>query len=657
MRADLYLYNEATAWVVAAEDLAGHAPGKLTSSEEAWEKGMREGAFLPIHLVQDDSQIIRVVIDEPLHPQEEEEWVGVVESALNLRCGRVVLAAGTPYLDDPDDEWLSENHAIHTFDLPPGKYRVRIYTHLPGTNGDYGLGLEEGELTKYWKSTRPGEPIPTWISYFDDDMFEEEEGDESPPCIGFLVHLERFDGPISMPKLDEGYPEIDAGKRRPTLCPRGITAGPEILGYTDREEGDSEPIEPYPAGELASTLRMEPLEGGPVSVPCRDMRWPFCLAWMCSDGATPEIRVRYPGAIPPIDFPTPPNVAIEEGESFRQFGFGESGMKWAHWNDIKQLCLSLGSTPDESRIELDVVCPDDEDDEPTPGPGWHRYSGMVKDGLWHIDSAYPRIDAATLRRAFELIGQAADREPYTVGEQEAAEVLERAKKDFLLRESKITYSNGILSVEDPDLHVFLGIKIFAVRFDDVWEMEDEDDEVEVWDQAMNALTAAFAAPTTGEVVLEGQSGTFKVGDLGSFKIAATLIPEIDGEMRSLGFVRFADLVHSRFGDVIMRAYIGTCGDRYGIIYLGMFGQMGVDFYSLFGDGTSLTTSTITKQADEPEKGIYRTPTEATQYAEINKLHSERLVTMRQEHGGTVPTLGAAKALAAMIDEFIVRSGA
>ena len=66
-RADLSVYNEATGFMITSKGLCAQDFSEVDSEDEAWPEAVEDGIFLPFELVQDDSFIIRVVLDEPLN--------------------------------------------------------------------------------------------------------------------------------------------------------------------------------------------------------------------------------------------------------------------------------------------------------------------------------------------------------------------------------------------------------------------------------------------------------------------------------------------------------------------------------------------------------------------------------------------------------------
>jgi len=71
IRRDVYVYNDATGFLITSQGVGGR---EIEPDDEAWTAAVRAGDLLPIELVQDDSFLIRVVAGGELTPQEAGEW-------------------------------------------------------------------------------------------------------------------------------------------------------------------------------------------------------------------------------------------------------------------------------------------------------------------------------------------------------------------------------------------------------------------------------------------------------------------------------------------------------------------------------------------------------------------------------------------------------
>lgn len=244
-RVDLEVYNEATGFMIASAGLHGQDFSGVDSEDQEWLQAIKDGVFLPFTLVQDDPFTIRVVVDEPLSPREQDEWVGHSRHKLRVPDGRLVVIGGGPeYLWGEDMEEFTR-----FLDVPPGDYLAELYTYYQGINGSYCLnraGPSE-PIGGYFRRTRPGEAFPLWLHNecaddpeADPGHEEEWQGKESdyeteqPPYVGFLLRLSSPGEAPELPPMEDGWFEIGVGARRPARCPMGVLA--DHLVPQDEEE-------------------------------------------------------------------------------------------------------------------------------------------------------------------------------------------------------------------------------------------------------------------------------------------------------------------------------------------------------------------------------------------------------------------------------------
>jgi hypothetical protein len=92
---------------------------------------------------------------------------------------------------------------------------------------------------------------------------------------------------------------------------------------------------------------------------------------------------------------------------------------------------------------------------------------------------------------------------------------------------------------------------------------------------------------------------------------------------------------------------------YAVIISGI--KNGVDFYTTFADGTSLTTTNMdvaTRQMKS--KKIYRYSYPDIEVANLLRKHQNHLTELMQTHGKPNPVKADLKAIALTIDEYLVR---
>src|SRR5262249_46652661 len=133
----------------------------VESEDKEWRQAIKDGVFLPFELVQDDPFIMRVVLDEPLNGQEQDEWVAVTRHKLRIPDGRLVVIGGGPeYLWYKDMEDF-----IRFLDVPAGDYLAEVYSYYHGVNGSFCLDKVKPRepIGTYFRRTRPGQPFPLWL--------------------------------------------------------------------------------------------------------------------------------------------------------------------------------------------------------------------------------------------------------------------------------------------------------------------------------------------------------------------------------------------------------------------------------------------------------------------------------------------------------------
>jgi hypothetical protein len=228
-------------------------------------------------LVEDDSFVVRVVVDEPLTEQEQQEWIARVRWPLTLPDGKLFLAAAF------NSDWLRylvEREHKAPVQVPPGDYLAEVLTYFPTGNAmemrdlwvegappgswaerytarligsDDGLGTPAGPpLGAWFRRDHPGRPFPSWAAshlqwYPENDPGHEQDWragaaairdgrlkvePEPSNWVGVLVHLLRRDAGVelSTPKPDGWFPP-DEGLRWLERCPLGLPTAVEEGRY------------------------------------------------------------------------------------------------------------------------------------------------------------------------------------------------------------------------------------------------------------------------------------------------------------------------------------------------------------------------------------------------------------------------------------------
>ncbi|MBZ0288871.1 MAG: hypothetical protein K8I30_14740 [Anaerolineae bacterium] len=207
----------------------------------------RDGFFMSPELYQDDSFIVRVVLDD-LTQQESTEWVARARGRLNLTDGELIVCSaydwyGFRHWDTnlyPRMRQAEPGSAYQTttyIRINPGLYRATIYNYLPDDLSDSGMHDPDQDRyaspidarIAYFQQTRPGEPLPPWLSDDGSDQF----------YIDFVLHLEPVDQ-VTFDSLPLTDPHTDFGWefRRPDKCPLGIVA--DTQDFVDADDYDKD---------------------------------------------------------------------------------------------------------------------------------------------------------------------------------------------------------------------------------------------------------------------------------------------------------------------------------------------------------------------------------------------------------------------------------
>jgi hypothetical protein len=456
-RRDIELVNDATVWLLTSAGLNGRPPGGMEPGQKRWKEAVADGTLLPMSLYQDEPLLVRVVVGAPLAPQEEAEWVARLTWKLAIPDGKLVLCGGPGYPEDGE-----QDDFVRVLDVPPGTWRVDVYTHMPSPNGGPALakaGVKGRGLLRYWKETRGEDaPAPAWL-YAQADVTSPEEKareaeaerrkaeenkswrtwapdpqaleDEGPPLVGVLVHLTPLKGAEALepPRLKEGWASFGE-VRKPARCPEGIVA--TAVEGLDEEATSAEGLAVQV--DVAARVRgyaLAPLEGGPLLLPVADAAQLYLAANLCHDLVVAQLRVDLRGRPfaadwPPVSSgilvtPTPEGFVVDL-EAAR---LPKANVRRVYW-----LGPLLARLPDGARLELSTA----ENMDPTAArsmkSGVHRFRGEVRGGTWHVGEAFPAVGAAALR---ELLALAQDVErvgPLSFrSERERRSVLKNLERD------------------------------------------------------------------------------------------------------------------------------------------------------------------------------------------------------------------------------------
>jgi hypothetical protein len=671
-RRDIAVYNEACAFYLTSENLAGVAPSEELLDEP--EKWIRDGIFLPVELMQDDPFLCRVVVGR-LRDDERQEWVGKLQWKLRIPDGVLVVAAGCEYVMgefDPEDDYWDE--FVHFIEVPPGDYKVTVYMYLPGINGEWVLecaGRDE-QLGTWFRRSRPGQEMPPWLAFqaasdYDTDPGHEEEWQEADfdalheaaeqnQCLGFLFHLEplaAWDELTQMPALDHGLFHATE-VQKPELFPLGIP-GDEIVDPA-KERADSYVPPPLVAVDVWSKLKdvdLTLVEGGPVALAAELLWQVHRLAMYCNDNVDGGLSITFPqGSTPTVEWSTDEDIVVSQTGQTIRIGFPETGERWLLARGLRDLGAQLAAAPDGTQIEALFI--DDEGSE----LGRQRYRGCVREGIWYIDHTAPQVSGQRLGEALSLVQAAREENGIQArSEEEADDIIETVRKDPMFELVVVNRVELKLIPTESYAYDELAAAFFRVRFADVWpckgpEQVERRRLFEAGKRVAASVTShVYELAKEDEVVFVGSFTRFFQANISVVDDQA--LAEIDEVFQELELTHLGDLVAEQFGGIILRAYAHVRLPVYVSTMLGV-GGIATDLYTVFDDGASQTTTTTIGQRDDPSKKTYKACQPEAEPAELLVLHQQLLDQHQQQGRAAQPIEATIAGFAAAVDEFLVR---
>ena len=476
MRHDVRVPNESDGFVFTSAAFRGRG---ISPGDAAWTSAAAAGDILPLVVQSEDAAVVRVVVNEPLTADEQREWVGVLRGGLRVPDSQLALCGGIAYVIEPA-EWALE--FVRTVEIPAGSYRATLYSYASAPNGR-GCVEQSGTdepLGTWFRRTRPGQEMPTWLHNLcvNDPNLDPKNRVKwkraklrgGAPAIDFLLHLEPAPTTPANAVTNDGF--LEAGEcRQPDPCPLGIAA----VGIVDEDEpAEAEPA-PTPAPTVsaqAAVGQLQPVDGGPVSVPVAKLARVARIGWMCQPYTHPTVRVTFPGKAPrleDIEDATLKRKGAELVVTFDDTGQPSSALEplIALGNQLTAVANGVIIELESRRLRAD-------------GPlGAHRYRGTVHDGTWQIETAAPRVNATTLTEALAL-GEALEggRKLVARDEAEADRIETRVRRvlaDYFGSNTlQRTGAELALKRRDPTLFAHVVARVFWMRYTDVWPLQDED---------------------------------------------------------------------------------------------------------------------------------------------------------------------------------------
>ena len=522
MRKDVYVSNDSGGMSILSRSVL----------ERVIDDGREnDGAFVRAHeailgsLVGDDSFIARVVVDEPLHPEERDEWIAHYRWALKVPCGKLLVSGGF----DPDvlGQWLEEgaHEGVRAVDVPAGHYLVDVYTYLHSMNGRVILEQEWDEKLGAWfRRDHAGRAFPSWVAgelslFHEEDPGHEAEWErlaasvengsldvETDPLdwVGFLIHLQPFDASAALTEPEDGdWFGAGQGLRRPKTFPLGVSSAEakdpeyrsalsELVGEKDEDGGGGSPSRGMPVDVFSSVgwQKLTPIEGGPVAISPRHIARLFRLAWFATSSAHPEVYAEGPG-VPECGrlFEGCKGTGLQTDSTALRVAFHGPGGPF-HALGLLAACDADAWTrfPSGTLLELATYAPEldrSEEAEGAPEVGTTRFRGTTRGQgdacVWEIREAYPHVSAATLSEALALSAAAEGGGPALPlrTPEEARTALDRFLKEwkFLFADDPpaVVGSEIRLSKANASSMALLAAEAFRLRHADTWPFQPPDE--------------------------------------------------------------------------------------------------------------------------------------------------------------------------------------
>jgi hypothetical protein len=506
MRRDAFIENDSGGLSILAAD----AVDEIIEDERADDlRFVSTYKALLLELYGDDSMPVRIVVGEPLRPDEEGEWLARASWRLDTTNGQLLVMGGF----DPDvlADWKEasggngDGRGVASFSVEPGSWRVDVYAHVGSMNGRRILHEADEKPGTAFRRTYPGRALPLWLAKMlefsreSDPGFEEQWQDipasiaagtlaidtDGGDAIGFLVHCTRFSGDIDTPPPN-GWFARDGNRRLPARFPLGLASevpDPELRHFRDRLLGRRAPAPSIPAADAVANIiavwsgdPLKPVDGGPVPIPLDEA---FLLYWMAAltADATPlfELWVEPAGSwTPPASTPEFATLS-KAGGSIHAIGPSPASKGWPIWWAARTVAASLTDVPDGSTIYLGMA-PRPSNDDSASAVGRAVYSGPVRNGQWDVAEASPRITRDSLEQAIGFTRAAAMDGRIHVRDPRERQAFDAAAAFYSPEEGSLVWDGDVVHLADPDDRTLaiLASAVFRARFGDVWPVDVEE---------------------------------------------------------------------------------------------------------------------------------------------------------------------------------------
>ncbi len=512
LRQDFYCYNEATGFSISNSKMLGV---EFEDGDNKWMRAVKNGSLIPVELVQDDPFVLRVLAGEGLNLQEQEEWVGKIETFLDLPDGKLCMAGGAEHIYGGEEALEFASEYLHFIELPKGFYRATLYMYVPGVNGQACLdhlagGYEKSEpLGKWFRRTRAGQEFPCWLYNYcvgdrgtdpgHEKEWEKKEWIRDEDIIqycDFLLHLEAVEKEAIKQnnpeaQLNGGWFKMEAGARKPEKCPLGIVAIDPQKNENSRAAGKW--VWPQTVYPVFENFKDMPLAGGELELDIvSDLPYLYQISQFCQVHVLPELIIKTPAG---KHFDTngeweKDTVAIPEDAHIR-IGFGLNTDSAGFVQRLIELGSRLKKLPEGSHLDFYTSSYEQREAESVV-PGTHAFKGLISNSKFILKSSFPQMTKESLEQAVELARAACqDKELELASKEEGIEIKKRAMACFPYHftENKALVENKKIRLKEHDQSLFklLAGAAFFLRLQDFFKIQDlldddDDDEDEDFEE-------------------------------------------------------------------------------------------------------------------------------------------------------------------------------
>ncbi|HEU4389281.1 MAG TPA: hypothetical protein VFV34_15870, partial [Blastocatellia bacterium] len=429
MRRDVYIQNDSGGFSVVAADAVDAIIEDGRSDDLRFVSTYKA---LLLELYGDDSMPVRIVLDEPLSPDEEAQWLARATWRIDTSDGRLIVMGGFDpdvLADWKDDGCEDDGRGVAVVEAAPGSWLVDVYAHAGSMNGRQILNETGEKPGAAFRRSHPARAFPLWLAQMLEFSGERDPGHEdlwqdvrgsidagqlavdtaTAGVIGFVVHVTRLSAPADDPPAG-GWFDRGANKRVPEIFPLGLPTDardPDVESFRDRLLGRSAPAEELPvAGGMVEVIEvwsgdpLRPVEGNKPALIPTDA---FLLYWIA--GLTSDSPPRFELWVDPKGAWTPPAPCAEfavmkKGRSITAIGPPPDARGWLLWWAARSAAETLAGVPDGSTIDF-AMAP--RNDDTNPAIGRALYSGPVSGGAWQLTHASPAVEGVALDEALSFV--------------------------------------------------------------------------------------------------------------------------------------------------------------------------------------------------------------------------------------------------------------